>query len=137
MFEELNKQMTVDFSSYIGELDSNPWQIVTLVLDIIAVGFLIYAFVKIARRSKVWQLVKGIALLIIITLVSGWLKLRILNFILTSVMTYGVIALLVIFQPELRRGLEQLGSNTNMLSRMLGIESSLKDKTREDIYKIV
>jgi diadenylate cyclase len=138
MFEELNKQMTVDFSSYIGELHSNPWQIVTLVLDIIAVGFLIYAFVKIARRSKVWQLVKGIALLIIITLISGWLKLRILNFILTSVMTYGVIALLVIFQPELRRGLEQLGStNTNKFSRMLGIDKSLKDRTREDIYKVV
>ena len=137
MFEELNKQMTVDITEYINELHTYPWEIVTLILDIIVVGFLIYGFVKIAKKSRVWQLMKGIALLIIITLLSGWLKLRILNFILTSVMTYGVIALLVIFQPELRRGLEQLGSNTNMLSKMLGIETSLKDKTREDIYKIV
>src|SRR5574344_416529 len=137
MFEELNKQMTVDFSSYFSELSSNPWEIITLIFDLIIVCFLIYGFVKIAKKSRVWQLVKGIAFLIIVTLLSGWLKLRILNFILTSVMTYGVIALLVIFQPELRRGLEQLGSNTNTFSRWFGIDKSIRDKTKEDIYKIV
>lgn len=137
MFEELNQQMTVDFTSYITELQSHPWQIGTLILDIIVVGFLIYGFVRLAKKSRVWQLVKGIAFLIIITLLSGWLKLRILNFILTSVMTYGVIALLVIFQPELRRGLEQLGSNTGTFSRLFGIDKSIRDKTKEDIYKVV
>ena len=68
-------------------------------------------------------------------ILSSALKLRILNFILTSFMTYGVIALLVIFQPELRRALEQLGSNT--FSKIFGIDKSLKDKTKEDIYKVV
>ncbi len=136
MFEELNKQMSISFNDYITELQSNPWEIITLIIDMIIVGFLIYEFVKIAKKSIVWQLMKGIAFLIIITFLSGVLKLRILNFILTSVMTYGVIALLIIFQPELRRALEQLGSS-NTFSRLIGIDKSLKGKTKEDIYKVV
>ena len=135
MFDELNKQMSVNITDYINELKSNPWEIITLVLDLIVVIFLIYGFIKISRKSRVWQLIKGIAFLIIVTFLSGILKLRILNFILTSVMTYGVIALLVIFQPELRRALEQLGSNT--LSKFIGIDKSLRDKTKEDIYKTI
>ena len=135
MFDELNKQMSVSISDYINELKANPWEIITLILDLIVVIFLIYGFIKISRKSRVWQLIKGIAFLIIVTFLSGILKLRILNFILTSVMTYGVIALLVIFQPELRRALEQLGSNT--LSKFIGIDKSLRDKTKEDIYKTI
>ena len=50
-------------------------------------------------------------------------------------MSYGIIALLIIFQPELRRALEQLGSNT--FSRMFGIEKNMEDKIKEDIYKVV
>ena len=50
-------------------------------------------------------------------------------------MNYGVIALLIIFQPELRRAIEQLGSST--FSKLFGIDKSLRDKTKEDIYKVV
>ena len=135
MFEELNKQMSIDIIDYINQLKTNPWNIITLILDLIIVFFFIYGFIKLAKKSRVWQLMKGIIFLIIITLLSSLLKLKILNFILTSFMTYGVIALLVIFQPELRRGLEQLGSNT--FSKFFGIEKNLIDKTKEDIYKIV
>lgn len=136
MFEEINKQLSGDIIQYFKEMQQNPWQIVTLLLDLVVVGFLAYGFIKLAKKSRVWQLVKGIIFLIIITFLSGVLKLRILNFILTSFMTYGVMALLVIFQPELRRALEQLGS-TNTFSKFFGIEKSLIDKTKEDIYKVV
>ena len=67
--------------------------------------------------------------------VSDLLNLKILNFILTSVMTYGVIALIIIFQPELRRALEQLG--TNKFTRFFGIDKDIMAKTKEDIYKVV
>ena len=50
-------------------------------------------------------------------------------------MTYGVIILIVIFQPELRRGLEQLGSSG--LSRFLGFDKEIMAKSKENIYKIV
>ena len=106
-----------------------------LALDITIVVFLVYKFVKTARNSRVWQLIKGIVLLIILTAVSGWLHLDILNYLLTSVMTYGVIAMIVIFQPELRRALEQLG--TNKLTKFFGIDKDIITKTKEDVYKIV
>lgn len=134
MFGELTKPLTFDFQSYINELQANPWQYFTIALDIVIVCFLLYEFVKFTKKSRVWQLLKGIAWLIVITILSNVLRLRILNFILTSFMTYGVIALLVIFQPELRRALEQLGSST--FTKMFGMDKSLRDKTKEDIYKV-
>ena len=135
MFTDLNKPLSDSFIEYINSVKTHPFEIVTFVIDIIIVIFLIYELIKRTKKSKVWQLVKGIALLIVMTILSGLLKLRILNFILTSIMSYGIIALLIIFQPELRRALEQLGSNT--FSRMFGIEKNMEDKIKEDIYKVV
>lgn len=134
MFENMTK-LNFDFADYIRDLQSHPWQIVTFILDITIVIFLLVYFIKFAKKSRVWQLVKGIVFLIVITFLSNLLELRILYFILTSFMTYGVIALLIIFQPELRRALEQLGSST--FTKMFGIDKSLGDKTKEDIYKVV
>ena len=97
--------------------------------------FLMYCFFKIVRGSRAWQLIKGIALLIIATWMSGLFNLKILNWILTGIMNLGVIAIIVIFQPELRRALEQLG--TNKLTQFFGIDKDLSTKTKEDIYKVV
>ncbi len=107
----------------------------TTILDIIIVIFLLYCFVKMVKGSRAWQLIKGIAFLIIATWVSGLLNLNILNSILTGIMNWGVIAIIVIFQPELRRGLEQLG--TNKFIKFFGLDSDLATKTKEDIYKVV
>lgn len=87
------------------------------------------------RNTRTGQLLKGIVVLIVITILSGILGLKILNYILTSLMTYGVIILIVIFQPELRRGLEQLG--TNGLSKFLGFDKEIMAKSKENIYKVV
>lgn len=121
--------------SYIKSLQENPFELVTLILDIAIVIFLIYCFLKIVKGSRAWQLIKGIALLIVVTWISGLLNLKILNWILTGIMNLGVIAIIVIFQPELRRGLEQLG--TNKLTKFFGIDKDLATKTKEDIYKVV
>ena len=134
MFENFSN-FDFDFADYISDLGSHPWQIVTFVLDMTIVIFLLVYFVKVAKKSRVWQLLKGIVLLIVITILSNLLELRLLYFILTSFMSYGVIALLIIFQPELRRAIEQLGSRT--FSRLFGIDKSIMDKTKEDIYKVV
>lgn len=133
-FEIANNFWQVNVIEYINSLSENPFKIVALVVDLTIVIFLIYKLIKITKRSRVWQLIKGIALLIIATLVSGWIHLEILHYILTSIMTYGVIVMIVIFQPELRRGLEQLG--TNKLTKFFGINKDIATKTKEDIYKI-
>lgn len=121
--------------SYIKSLQESPFELITLVLDLAIVLFLIYCFFKIVKGSRAWQLIKGIIFLVLITWVSGLLNLKILNWILTGIMNWGVIAIIVIFQPELRRALEQLG--TNKLTKFFGIDKDVATKTKEDIYKVV
>lgn len=121
--------------SYLKSLQETPFELITLIIDLTIVIFLVYCFFKVVKGSRAWQLIKGIVLLIIATWVSGLLNLKILNWILTGIMNLGVIAIIVIFQPELRRGLEQLG--TNKLARFFGIDKDLSTKTKEDIYKVV
>ena len=125
----------INIINYIQNLIQNPLRIISLILDLTIVIFLAYKLLKTTKNSRVWQLIKGIGLLIILTAVSGWIHLDILHYILTSVMTYGVIVMIVIFQPELRRALEQLG--TNKFTKFFGMDKDIITKTKEDIYKIV
>ena len=62
----------------------------------------------------------------------GIFNLQILNYILTTIMTYGVILLIVLFQPELRIALEQLGSS-NKWTKYFGLEKDIISKTKEGI----
>ena len=134
-FSAMNTFWQVNVIEYIQTLQENPLRFISLVIDLTIVIFLLYKFIKMTKKSRVWQLIKGIALLIIATLITGWLHLDILHTLLTSIMTYGVIVMIVIFQPELRRGLEQLG--TNKLTKFFGIDKDIITRTKEDMYKIV
>lgn len=120
---------------YLNAFSQNPMSLLVLVVDITIVIFLAATIIKFAKNSRAWQLLKGIFFLIIANVLSYVLQLRILNFLLSIVMTWGVFALIVIFQPELRRALEQLG--TNKLTRFFGIDKDIANKTKEDIYKII
>lgn len=133
-FTEINNFWEISLVSYIEILKNNPFRIITLILDLIIVFYLIYKIIKTTRNSRVWQLIKGIAILVVITLISGWIHLDILHYLLTAVMSYGVIVMIVIFQPELRKALEQLG--TNKFTKFFGMDKDLITRTKEDIYKI-
>ena len=122
-------------SEYIELLAQNPLKLVSLILDLAIVIYIIAKILKLAKDSRVLQLIKGILFFIIITWVSGILDLKIVHSVLTAFLPSGVIALIVIFQPEVRRALEQLG--TNKFTNFFGMEKSIETKTREDIYKIV
>lgn len=122
-------------SEYLMLLQEYPIKLVSLILDLAIVIFIIVKILKIAKGSRVLQLIKGIIFFIIITWLSGVLNLSIVHSILTAFLPSGVIALIVIFQPELRRALEQLG--TNKFTNFFGMDKSIETKTREDIYKIV
>lgn len=82
---------------------------ITDVLDILIVAFLVYKVLGFIRETRAEQLAKGLLVLVVITLASKALHLYTLNWILSGVMTVGLLALVVIFQPELRRALEHLG----------------------------
>ncbi len=120
--------------SYIEELCNTPMLLIMSILDIAIVVFLLYKLFQILKGTRAWQLLKGILFLILAMFVSDLLKLNILNYILSSVMTYGVFMLIVIFQPELRRALEQLG--TNKFSKYFGMDDDVNSKIKENIYKI-
>lgn len=124
-----------NISQYISLLQEYPIKLVSLILDLAIVIFIIAKILKLAKDSRVMQLIKGIIFFILITWGSGILNLRIVHSVLTAFLPSGVIALVVIFQPEIRRALEQLG--TNKLANFFGIEKNIETKTREDIYKIV
>lgn len=120
--------------SYLEFLHTNPFRLIMLIIDIVLVIFLAMKMIEILKDTRAWQLIKGIALLVIVTALSSILQLKILNYILTSIMTYGVIILIIVFQPELRRALEQLG--TSKLSKFFGIDKDIRTRTKENIYKI-
>ena len=122
-------------AEYLKSLPEHPLKIVTLVLDLVIVVFLVIKLVRLIQGTRALQLLKGILFLIFVTIISGLLQLHVLNYILTSFMTYGVILLIVIFQPELRRALEQLGSNK--VNKFFGIDKDIATKTKENIYRIV
>lgn len=139
MIENFNTNLKelyqVNIVEYLQSLYNQPFRLVMLILDLAIVIFVITKLINFAKGSRAWQLLKGIVFLVIATAVSGMLELKILNYLLSSVMTWGVFALIVIFQPELRRALEQLG--TNKFTKFFGIDKDIATKTKEDIYKIV
>lgn len=79
------------------------------VLDIIVVSFVVYTAAKWIRDTRAEQLIKGIVILLVAAQVFFWLQLNTINFILQNAVQTGILALLVVFQPELRRALEHMG----------------------------
>ena len=81
----------------------------TDVLDIAAVSFIIYSVIKLVRETRAEQLVKGIIILIIAFALSFQFNLKMLSSLFSSFFQFSVLAVLILFQPELRRALEQMG----------------------------
>lgn len=77
--------------------------------DVIIVSFLIYEFIKLIRETRAEQLVKGILIFSLAYVLSYQLHFKMLSTILSNFFQFGVMALLVVFQPELRRALEHIG----------------------------
>ena len=121
--------------TYMHDLYVYPTKLISVVIDIVIVAFVVAKILKFAKNSKFMQLVKGIVILLLVTWISGVFNLTIVHSVLTAILPSGVLALLIIFQPEIRRALEQLG--TNKFSNFFGINKDLATRTKEDIYKIV
>ena len=81
------------------------------IIDVTVVAFIVYTLMRFIRQTRAVQLLKGIGILLVVMYVSDWLQLNVINFILINTMQVGMTALLIIFQPELRRALEHMGRN--------------------------
>lgn len=82
------------------------------IIDIALVSYIVYKALKFIRDTRTIQLLKGIVLVIVVTQVSYFAKLNTMYYILSNFLQMGVIALLIVFQPELRRVLEHVGRTT-------------------------
>jgi diadenylate cyclase len=82
---------------------------ITDVIDVAIVAFVIYKVLGFIRETRALQLVKGLLVLVLITVLSDKFNLYTLNWILRNTISLGVIALVIVFQPELRRALEYVG----------------------------
>lgn len=79
------------------------------VLDMVLVAIVLYKLYVLIRDTRAVALLKGLIVLLVATLVSKWLSLNVINWLLQKTMTVVLVALPIVFQPELRRALEQLG----------------------------
>ncbi len=96
------------------------------ILDIAIVAYLFYKLSALLRETRAGALIKGIILVLIFAWLSNLLQLNTINYLLRNLMQFGIMALIVVFQPELRRTLEKVGK-TNFAT----LFSSEKDEAEE------
>lgn len=104
------------------------------IVDILIVAFVIYKVLGFIKESRAQQLFKGLLVLLVTMFVSDFLGLHTLNWILQRGMAVGVVALVVVFQPELRRGLEYMGRSKIMGPAIARVDQS---QAREIIRNLV
>lgn len=87
------------------------WSLTTVIniVDILIVAFFIYQIVRIAKGTRATELLKGILVIISIKFISTFFQLHTTEYIVDFIIQWSAIALIVIFQPELRRGLQHIG----------------------------
>lgn len=102
----------------------------TDIIDIVVVAYLLYKLLGFIKETRAQQLFRGILLIVVFFLISEVFNLSLLNWLFTRLITVGLIAVVILFQPEIRRGLEQIGRR-GVLSRQF------RDIGKEEIYATV
>ena len=96
-------------------------------IDVAIIAFIIYQILRFIRETRAEQLVKGLLVLILVMIVSDFIHLYTLNWLLRNFMQFGIIALVIVFQPELRRALEYLGRSRLLRGKL---QSGDKEKAK-------
>lgn len=90
------------------------------IVDLLALAYIIYLVLKLVRETRAGQLIKGILLLVAAYLISNIFELTVMEYILGNALDVGLLAMLILFQPEIRRALEQFGQ-TKFGMNIIGI----------------
>ncbi|HER4459111.1 TPA: diadenylate cyclase CdaA, partial [Streptococcus pyogenes] len=98
-------------------------------LDILIVAYLIYRFIKALTGTKIMSLVQGVIFFLVLRFIAEWIGFTTITYLMNQVITYGVIAGVVIFTPEIRAGLEKFGRSTQVFlqKQYVSSESALVD----------
>lgn len=122
--------MVIDVIDWFVQYFSD--QTLAKILDIIIVWFLIYQLLIWARGTRMMNLLKGIALIFIAKVLSSMIGLATIDWLLNQIISWGVIAAIILFQPEIRKVLESLGRNLFRNKRVIRNPS---DKLIADLEK--
>ena len=87
----------------------SAWDVFRDLLDILLVAYIIYALIMLARQTRAAQLMRGIVVVVLAWFLAGLVDLKTIKFLLDNVLQFGLLAVVVVFQPEIRRALEQMG----------------------------
>jgi len=98
----------------------------TDIIEIFILAFLIYHVVKWVKNTRAWSLVKGMAVIMIFWLIAVVFQLNVILWIITNTISVGIIAIIIVFQPEFRKALEQLGQK-NLVRSIITFDDS-KDR---------
>ncbi|ALS03220.1 hypothetical protein ATZ33_18125 [Enterococcus silesiacus] len=109
---QLNQLFDLNYWRQLISSDFLSRDYIINIIDILVVWYLVYKLIMLVRGTKAVQLLKGVAVFIVIRILSEIIGLHTLSWLMNQVIMYGVIAAVVIFQPEVRRGLEHLGRSS-------------------------
>ena len=113
---DFNQFFNLEFWQKIFELNESPLRIAIAILDIAIISFFLYQAIRFVQGTKLMTLVRGVIIFIFIRIIAGLIGLTTVEWLLNQVITYGVIAGVIIFQPEIRRALESLGRTTTLFT---------------------
>ncbi len=109
-------------------------------VDVAIITLLLYSAIKLLRETRAGQLVKGIILLVVLFLISSWQDLLMLNAILRMFLQSGIVIVVILFQPEIRKALEQVGHSKvaqSLVSAVSVKETEDKAQIRKAIEGVV
>jgi len=99
--------------SLLAEVNLSLWSVTAIqlsdIVDILVVAYLIYMLISWIQHTRAWSVFKGIIIIILVMALSNWLQLNTIYWLISNMFSVGIIAIIVLFQPELRRALEQIG----------------------------
>lgn len=111
----------------------------TDVFEIIILAYFVYHIINYIKKTRAWVLVKGLLLIAIIWMMAIVLDLNVLKYIISNTLNVGILAVIILFQPEFRRALEQLGQK-NIVKSIAFFDDSKSDSNRlssRDIEEII
>ena len=108
------RNLTLIDAKFWATLFENPWEIVVHLLDILIVAYFIYRLIRALAGTKIMSLIQGVVLFILLKFVAEWIGFTTITYLMNQVITYGVIAGVLIVAPEIRTGLEKFGRTTQV-----------------------
>jgi diadenylate cyclase len=106
------------------------------IIDIVIITLILYYLFKLLRQSRAGQLIKGVVVLLVVYAISGIAQLTMVNYILSSIFQFSAIIIIIIFQPELRQGLERLGRSNITLKNIVNTSQTTESPTMKAISDV-